>query len=124
MAGLAPEDDDDTHEDATALFGINVGSGSAAPIDLDDGGGEGAMATRTPVCSDGSNPSIVGIGTSSRPSVGKRKSAVWADFDEIYEIVNGRKICTKATYKTCKHTLSVRSNASTEHLKRRQKSCR
>ena len=44
-AGLAPEDDDDTQEDAAGLFGL-------------DGDGEGATATRTPVCSDGSTPSV------------------------------------------------------------------
>jgi len=38
--------------------------------------------------------------------------------------VNGRKICTKATCKMCKYTLSARSNAGTGHLKRHQKSCR
>ena len=105
-AGLAPEDDDDTQEDATALFG------------LDGGGGEGATATRTPVCSNSSTPSIAGTSTSSGTIVGKRKSVVWADFDEIYETVNGMKICTKATYKMCKHTLSARSSAGTAHLKR------
>ena len=90
--GLAPEDDDDTHEDAIALFGNHVGSGSAAPIDLDGGGGEGVTATGTLVCSNSSTPSVAGTGTSSGPSVGKRKSTVWADFDEIYETVNGVKI--------------------------------
>ena len=111
-AGLAPEDDDDTQEDAAALFGLDIG------------GGEGATATGTLVCSNSSTPSVAGTGTSSGPGVGKRKSAVWADFDEIYETVNGRKIYTKATYKMCKHTLSARSNAGTGHLKRHQKSCR
>jgi len=123
-AGLTPKDDDDTHEDATALFGIDVGGGSAAPIDLDGGGGEGVTATGTLVCSNGSTPSVSSTGSSSGPGVGKRKSAVWADFDEIYETVNGRKIYTKATYKMCKHTLSARSNAGTGHLKGHQKSCR
>ena len=116
-AGLAPEDDDDTHEDAAALFGNHVGSGSTAPIDLDGGGGEEATTTRTPVCSNGSTPSVAGTGTSSGPGVDKRKSAVWADFDKIYETVNGKKICTKATCKMCKHTLSARSNAGIRHLK-------
>jgi hypothetical protein len=37
--GLAPENDDDTREDAVALFGIDVGSGSA-PVDLDGNDGE------------------------------------------------------------------------------------
>ena len=80
-AGLAPEDDDDTHEDATALFGNHVGSGSATPIDQDGSGGEGATATGTLICSNGSTPSIASPGTSSRP--GKHKSTVWANFDEI-----------------------------------------
>jgi len=122
--GLVPEDDDDTHEDAAALFGNHVDSGSTASIDLDGGGGEGVMATGTPVCSNGSTPSVAGTGTSFGPGVGKRKSAVWADFDEIYETVNGRKIYTKPTCKMCKHILSARSNASTGHFKRHQKSCR
>ena len=77
-AGLAPEDDDNTQEDIAALFG------------LDGGGGEGAMATGASVCSNSSTPSVAGTGTSSGTVVGKRKSAVWADFDEIYETVNGR----------------------------------
>ena len=97
--GLAPEDNDDTHEDAAVLFGNHVGSGSAAPIDLDGGSNEGETMTGTLVCSNGSTPSAVGTSTSSGPGVGKRKSVVWADFDEIYETVNGRKICTKATCK-------------------------
>ena len=120
--GLALEDDDDTHEDAAALFGIDVGGGSAAPINLDGGGGEGKMTTRTLACSNGSAPSVAG--NSSGVGTGKRKSIVWAHFDEIYETVNGRKIYTKATCKMCKHTLSARSNAGTSHLKRHQKSCR
>ena len=79
-AGLAPEDDDDTQEDAAALFG------------LDDDGGEGATTTGTLVYSNGSTPSVAGTGTSSGTAVGKRKSAVWADFDEIFKTVNGVKI--------------------------------
>ena len=75
-AGLTPEDDDNTQEDAAALFG------------LDGGGGEGATATMTTVGSISSTPSIAGTGT----SIGKRKSAMWADFDEICETVNGVKI--------------------------------
>ena len=81
-ASLAPKDDDDTQEDVVALFG------------LDGNGGEGATATRTPVCSNGSTLSVADTGTSSRPSVGKRKSTVWANFDDVYETMNGRQICT------------------------------
>ena len=51
-AGLVTEDNHDIHDDAAALLGIDVGSGSA-PIDLDGGDGGGgevsATATGTPV---------------------------------------------------------------------------
>ena len=116
--GLAPEgeNDDDTRADAAALFGIDLGDGSAAPIDVDADGGEGATATAN---SNGSAPSVAGTGNTS-----KRKSPMWADFEEIYEIINGSRICTKAVCKMCKSTLSARSAASTGHLKMHQKSCR
>jgi len=113
--GLPPEDDDDTRDDAITLFGVDVGSGSAAPINLDDDGGEGATTAGTPACSNDSAPSVAG--NSSGVGTGKRKSVVLANFDEIYETVNGRKIYTKATCKICKHTLSARSNAGIRHLK-------
>ena len=83
-SGLAPEDDDDTFEDVAALFGIDVGSGSAAPapINLDGNSGEGATATGNPLGSNSnsSTPSVAG-----NSNVGKRKSPMWANFDEIYE---------------------------------------
>ena len=122
-AGLAPEDDDNTEEDVAALFGIDVSSGSAAstPIDLDGDGSEGATMTRNPL---GSNSNSSAPSVAGNSNVGKRKSPVWADFDEKYETVNGRKICTKAICKMCKQTLSARSNAGTGHLKRHQKYCR
>jgi hypothetical protein len=67
-AGLVPKDNDDIREDAAALLGIDVDSGSA-PIDLDagDGGGGAAMVTRILVGSTNTD------GTSS---VGKHKSSV------------------------------------------------
>jgi len=110
--GLAPEgeNDDDTRADAAALFGIDLGDGSAAPIDVDADGGEGATAT---VNSNGSAPSVAGTGNTS-----KRKSPMWADFEEIYEVISGSRICTKAVCKMCKSTLSARSAAGTGHLKR------
>ena len=63
--------------------------------------------------SNSSAPSVAG-----NSNVGKRKSPVWTNFDDIYETVNSKKICTKATCKICKQTLSARSNAGTGHLKR------
>jgi hypothetical protein len=116
--GLAPEgeNDDDIRDDMAALFGIDVGDGSAVPIDLDGDGGEGATGL---VNSNSSAPSVA-----SKGNIGKRKSPVWADFTEIFEDINGVSTCTKAVCKMCKATLSVRSAADTGHLKRHQKSCK
>jgi len=120
-AGLVPEDNDDIRDDAAALLGIDVGNDSA-PIDMDGGDGGGGAepvpsvtATGTPV---GSNS------TDGTSCLGKRKSGVWVDFDEIYETVNGQKVQTAAIYKMCKSRLSARSAAGTGHLIRHQKSCR
>jgi hypothetical protein len=117
---LDGKNDDDTRDDTAALFGIDLGDGPAAPtpIELDGDGGEGVSAIGNSY-SNSSAPSVANSG-----NVGKRKSPVWADFEEIYETVNGVKICTKATCKMCKTTLSARSSVGTGHLKRHQKSCR
>jgi hypothetical protein len=56
--------------------------------------------------------------------LGKRKSTVWADFEEIYVEVNGNKIRTTSICGMCKVVLSARSAAGTGHLIRHQKSCR
>jgi hypothetical protein len=115
-AGLVPKDDDDIHEDVVALLGINVGSGSA-PINLDvgDGGGGAAMATGTRIGS---------ISIDGTSSVGKRKSGVWAYFEDICETVNGNSVRIAAICRMCKSRLSARSATSTGHLIRHQKSCR
>ncbi|XP_023155945.1 uncharacterized protein [Zea mays] len=83
-AGLVPDDEDDIQADAAALLGIDL---TSAPVDLSsnptNAGGGPATATDTPV---GSTSTDGGTGTSS---VGKRKSTVWVDFDEVFEKVNG-----------------------------------
>ena len=81
--GLPLEDND-----TTTLFGVDLLVNGSAPIDLDGGGaGEAVTATGLPV---GSNTN----GTDDTPtsSVGKRKSGVWVDFEEIYDMENGNKI--------------------------------
>jgi hypothetical protein len=111
-AGLVPEDNDDIHEDAVALLGIDVGDGSVPiDVDADDGGGGAAMATGTGSTS-----------THGTSYVGKR--GVWVDFDEICETVNGNSIRIAAICKMCNSRLSARSAAGTGHLLRHQKSCR
>jgi hypothetical protein len=86
------------------------------PVDLDSDSGEGTTGNSN---SNSFAPSVAGTG-----NLGKRKSPVWANFDEVLEEVNGVKICTKTVCKMCKSTLSARSTTSTGHLKRHQKSCR
>jgi hypothetical protein len=114
--GMAPKgkNDDDICDDSAALFGVDLGDGD---------GGEGAMATANPIGSNfnGSTPFVA---AASNGKVGKRKSPVWDDFEEIFETVKGVEICTKAKYKMCKSTLFARSTAGTGHLKRHQNSCR
>jgi hypothetical protein len=81
--GLVPDDEDDIQADVAALLGIDL---TSAPVDLSstlgDGGGGPVTAIDTSV---GSTSTDGGIGTSS---VGKRKSSVWVDFNEIFDKVN------------------------------------
>lgn len=118
-AGLVPDDEDDIQADAAALLGIDL---TSAPVDLSsnptNAGGGPATATDTPV---GSTSTDGGTGTSS---VGKRKSTVWVDFDEVFEKVNGSNVRIAAICRMCKTRLSARSSAGTGHLLRHQKACR
>jgi hypothetical protein len=110
-AGLPLEDDDDIREDAAALFSVDLlGTSGAGPA---------ATATGTPVFFN-----TTGTDDTPTSSLGKRKSGVWVDFNEIYEVVNGNKIQTQAICKMCRATLSARSTAGTGRLIRHQKSCR
>jgi hypothetical protein len=101
------------------LLGIDL---TSAPVDLSstpgDGSGGPATATDTPVSSTSTDG---GTGTSS---IGKHKSSVWVDFDEIFEKVNGSNVRTAAICRMCQTRLSARSSAGTGHLLRHQKACR
>jgi hypothetical protein len=96
------------------LFGVDLGDGD---------GGEGVTSTANPIGSN-SNGSTPSVAAASNGKVGKRKSPVRDDFEEIFETMNGVEICTKAKYKMCKSTLSARSSVGTGHLKRHQNSYR
>jgi hypothetical protein len=102
VAGLVPDDKDDIQADAAALLGIDL---TSALVDLSsnlaDAGGGPATAIDTPV---GSTSIDGGTGTSS---VGKRKSTVWVDFDEVFEKVNVSNVRTVAIYRMCKTRLSA-----------------
>jgi hypothetical protein len=108
------ENDNDVHEDAAALFDIDVGD---SPIDVnavDGDGGEGtAMAAGTGTGSTSTH------GTSNAGTV-KRKSGVWVDFHEIKE----GDVRIAAICKMCGTRMSARSAAGTGHLIRHHNSCR
>ena len=93
--GLAPEgeNDDDIADGAAALFGIDLvdGDGSGAPVHIDlEGDCSGGVAG--PTATVDSAPSVAGKPKGS----GKRKSPVWADFDEIQEEIDGKPTVVKA----------------------------
>ena len=94
---------------AAALFGWS----DAAPIDL-----EGATAGTSVAAPSPSNATSL-----ASSSIGKRRSPVRTDFDEVIETVDGIKrvigVC-----KFCKARLSTNSNHGTGHLLRHQKSCK
>ena len=106
-AGLFPERDDDVRDAPAMLFVVDVGSGPTL-IDL-DGGDAGAAAMAIGMAVASNTNSTDGNSTPTSSSVGKRKSAVYADFEEFYEEVNGNKIRTTAICRMCKAVLSASS---------------
>jgi hypothetical protein len=112
----ALEDDDDLHEDAAVLFGIDVGDDSVQQnnvidVDAEAGNGGGGAMTGTRTCSNSTH------GTSS---CGKHKSGVWDDFEEIKE----GDLRIAAICKMCRTRSTAISVVGTGHLLRHQKSCR
>jgi hypothetical protein len=86
------------------LFGIDLGDAPMlTPVDLDGDSGEGTTGNSN---SNSFAPSVAGTG-----NLGKRKSPVWANFDEVLEEVSGVKICTKTVRKMCKSTLGLFGSA-------------
>jgi hypothetical protein len=89
---LIHEDEDSVCEDVVALFGSNV-----ALINLDVGVAEGGASD------EGSNSNSNGA---SLATIGKRpRSAVWNDYDEVFETINGKTVRSTARCKFCKAEL-------------------
>jgi hypothetical protein len=104
-AGLSPEHDDDDHG-PYSLFAEDVGHETAS-IDL-DADVAGAAAPATGMTVDSNTPTMtnnIGInGTTSTAVSGKHKSKCWADFEEIYETINGNQVRVQAICKLCRTT--------------------
>lgn len=70
----------------------------------------------TPIGSNNTNGTL---------SIGNHpRSGVWANFDEVFELGNGKRVRTAAIYKLRKHELTTRSIAGIGHLLKHQKACR
>ena len=108
--GQLPDDVDDMG-DAVAVF-----FGRSAPIDLD-----GTAASAAAAVAAATSPSDA-ASLASSTTTGKRRSPVWADFDEVKETVDGEERVI-AICKFCKSRLSAKSAHGTKHLLRHQKSC-
>jgi len=102
--GQIPDDEDDMGDAAHLLFGR-----SAAPTNRDDAAASAAAT---------SDAASLASSTTS-----KRRSPVWANFDEIIETVDG-EVRVVAICKLCKSRLSGKSANGTGHLKRHMLSCK
>jgi hypothetical protein len=95
-------------QDARAFIGI----------DNDDAPGDGTgIGSTSPTVVDGSN-----IGTSTSASIGanatRKRSKVWNDFEELTNLVNGKRVRYGALCKYYKKTFSAKSSCGTGHLLR------
>jgi hypothetical protein len=102
-------DDKDGHGD--------LGSSAAAPTDLavgdpSDGNGEGGPEA------------AAAAAHGSRDRKRSNTSKVWADFEPMYTIKDGRRVRYGGKYHWCKVTLSVMSSSGTRHLLRHQRDCK
>nr|XP_034589956.1 zinc finger BED domain-containing protein RICESLEEPER 2-like [Setaria viridis] len=110
--GLPGDDEDDVAAGAVPLVGS-----SAAPVNVDAAGDGGTIPPSTP----SSTPTT---STSTSVRKGKRRSAAWNDFEELFqEGANGKKVRYAAKCRHCSHILTGRSCAGTGHLLRHQKMC-
>ena len=107
--GFRGDDEDDLSADAAELFGSN------AAIDLDpEGLPQGTAA------GSGTGSASTAAATESGSTRKRRASTskVWKDFDEIYEVIDGKERRTGARCKHCKKNLTGKSTHGTGHLKR------
>ncbi|XP_066315499.1 zinc finger BED domain-containing protein RICESLEEPER 2-like [Miscanthus floridulus] len=116
--GQIPDDEDDMGDAAHLLFGR-----SAPPTNRDDGADGGAPAASAAAGASAAAPSDAASLASSTTGTGKRRSPVWADFEEVKEVVDGEQVVS-AICKLCRHRLSGKSANGTGHLKRHLISCK
>ena len=96
--GFRGDDEDDLAADAAELFGSN------AATDLDPEG----LPQGTPGSGSGTASASTVAATASGATRKRRASTskVWKDFDEIYEVIDGKERRTGARCKHCKKNLT------------------
>ncbi|KAG2557340.1 hypothetical protein PVAP13_8NG250001 [Panicum virgatum] len=107
--GFRGDDEDDLSSDAAELFGSN------AAINLDP---EGLPQGTAAGSGTGSASTTAATESGSTRKRRASTSKVWKDFDEIYEVIDGKERRTGARCKHCKKNLTGKSTRGTGHLKR------
>ena len=102
------DDEDDLSADTAELFGSN------AAIDLDPEG----LPQGTPGSGTGSASTAAATESGATRKRRASTSKVWKDFDEIYEVIDGKERRTSARCKHCKKNLTGKSTYGTGHLNR------
>jgi hypothetical protein len=103
------EDHNEAMDARQALMGFGVTH--LDPIELED-----FVGSKTSTATDSTIPP-----TSTTASAGggsRKRSKVWNNFDELTNLVNGKRVRYAARCKYCHETLSARSSSGTGHLLR------
>jgi hypothetical protein len=95
-------------QDARAFIGIG---NDDAP------GADTGIGSTSPTAADGSS---IGTGTSGSmgANASRKRSKVWNDFEELTNLVNGKRVRYSALCKYCKRIFSAKSSCGTVHLLR------
>jgi hypothetical protein len=103
------EDHNEAMDARQALLGVGVTH--LDPVDLED-----FVASRTGTATDSTSPPA--STTASAGGGSRKRSKVWNNFDELTNLVNGKRVRYAARCKFCHETLSARSSSGTGHLLR------
>ena len=103
------EDHNEAMDARQALLGVGVTH--LDPVDLED-----FVASRTGTATDSTSPPA--STTASAGGGSRKRSKVWNNFDELTNLVNGKRVRYVARCKFCHETLSARSSSGTGHLLR------
>ena len=105
------EDHNEAMDARQALLGVGVTH--LDPVDLED---FVASRTGTGTATDSTSPPA--STTASAGGGSRKRSKVWNNFDELTNLVNGKRVRYAARCKFCHETLSARSSSGTGHLLR------